>query len=152
MARATEASVPIFVMVDPYGVRGVPITLLRRLLSIDRVEVLLRLMVRDFGRFIDEDNYERPLTLFGGDAWKVGSQAERQDECLLLEFQKAVRPDVALWATPFRVFEHERRTVLYYLVHLTSRDLGMREMKKGDGQEIRRHDVLARRCAFAKAA
>ena len=33
-------------------------------------------------------------------------------------------------ATPFWVFEDERKTVLYYLVHLTNDDLGMREMNK----------------------
>lgn len=130
-AEQRKTKVPIFVMVDPYGVRGVPMTLLRRLLSIDRVEVLLTLMVRDSGRFIDEHNYEKPLTdLFGGDKWKECAQADRRDECLLLKFQEVVRPDIALWATPFRVFEDERRTVLYYLVHLTNNDRGMREMKK----------------------
>jgi hypothetical protein len=88
-------------------------------------------MVRDSGRFIDEDNYVAPLTeLFGGDAWRACSEAERRDECLLLKFQEVVRPNVACWATPFRVFEDERRTVLYYLVHLTNNDVGMREMKK----------------------
>jgi three-Cys-motif partner protein len=130
-AEKQKPAVPIFVMVDPYGVRGVPMTLLQRLLAIDRVEVLLTLMVRDSGRFIDEENYVAPLTeLFGGDAWKACAQAERRDECLLLKFQDVVRPNVALWATPFRVFEDERRTVLYYLVHLTNNDVGMREMKK----------------------
>jgi len=130
-AEKQKPAVPIFVMVDPYGVRGVSMTLLRRLLAIDRVEVLLTLMVRDSGRFIDEDNYVAPLTeLFGGDAWKECAQAERRDECLLLRFQDVVRPNVARWATPFRVFEDERRTVLYYLVHLTNNDVGMREMKK----------------------
>jgi len=36
------------VTVDPYGVRGVPLTLLRRLLAIERVEVMLTFMVRGF--------------------------------------------------------------------------------------------------------
>jgi three-Cys-motif partner protein len=130
-AEKQNPKVPIFVMVDPYGVRGVPMALLQRLLQIDRVEVLLTLMVRDSGRFIDEENYEKPLTdLFGGDAWRQCAGAERRDECLLLKFQEVVRPEVACWATPFRVFEDERRTVLYYLVHLTNNARGMREMKK----------------------
>ena len=38
---------PTFVFVDPYGVRGVPLELLARLLKIDRLEVLLTFMVRD---------------------------------------------------------------------------------------------------------
>jgi hypothetical protein len=118
-------------MVDPYGVRGVELPLLQRLLNNDRLEVLLTLMVRDPARFLKEDNYAEPLTaLFGSEKWKECEQAENRPECLLLRFQDAVRPEIARWATPFRVFEDERRTVLYYLVHLTNNDLGMREMKE----------------------
>ncbi len=130
-AAEQEPAVPLFVMVDPYGVRGVELPLLRRLLSTDRVEVLLTLMVRDPARFLKEGNYAEPLTaLFGGETWRQCEEASNRAECLLLRFQEAVRPNVAQWATPFRVFEDERRTVLYYLVHLTNSDVGMREMKE----------------------
>jgi three-Cys-motif partner protein len=129
-AAKQHPAVPTFVMVDPYGVRGVELPLLRGLLSNDRVEVLLTLMVRDPSRFLKEDNYAEPLTaLFGGETWRECEQVANRAECLLLRFQKVVRPDIARWATPFRVFEDERQAVLYYLVHLTNNDLGMREMK-----------------------
>jgi hypothetical protein len=88
-------------------------------------------MVRDPARFLKEGNYAQPLTaLFGGEAWRACEDAPNRDECLLLRFQEAVRPKVAQWATPFRVFEDAKRTILYYLVHLTNNDLGMREMKE----------------------
>lgn len=129
-ATKQRPAVPIFVMVDPYGVRGVELPLLRELLSNERLEVLLTLMVRDPGRFLKEDNYATPLTaLFGDETWRECEHVANRAECLLLRFQQAVRPDIARWATPFRVFEDERQTVLYYLVHLTNNDLGMREMK-----------------------
>ena len=41
----------------------------------------------------------------------------------------AVMP-TAKHATRFRVYEDEKKTVIYYLVHMTNNDLGMREMKK----------------------
>jgi len=41
-----------------------------------------------------------------------------------------VRDGIARFATPFRVFEDERRQTLYYLVHLTNHALGMRQMKR----------------------
>jgi hypothetical protein len=117
-------------MVDPYGVRGVELPLLSELLSNDRLEILLTLMVRDPSRFLKEANYAEPLTaLFGDDTWRDCEHVANRAECLLLRFQQAVRPDIARWATPFRVFEDERQAVLYYLVHLTNNDLGMREMK-----------------------
>ncbi len=130
-AAKQSPAVPTFVMVDPYGVRGIELSMLRDLMSNSRLEVLLTLMVRDPSRFLKEDNYAEPLTaLFGGEAWRACEQAPNRPECLLLRFQQAVTPAVAQWAMPFRVFEDERRTVLYYLVHLTNHDLGMREMKE----------------------
>jgi three-Cys-motif partner protein len=130
-ARRRHPAAPTFVMIDPYGVKGVELSLLRELLNNARLEVLLTLMVRDPARFLKEGNYAEPLTaLFGGESWKACEDAPNRAECLLLRFQEAVRPDVAQWATPFRVFEDERKTILYYLVHLTNHDLGMREMKE----------------------
>jgi hypothetical protein len=69
---------------------------------------------------------------FGGDAWRacVDPNEHARTECLLLRYQDVVRPDIALYATPFRVFEDERQTPLYYLVHLTNHPLGMRRMKE----------------------
>jgi three-Cys-motif partner protein len=121
---------PTFVMVDPYGVTGVPLDLLARLLSFDRLEVLLTFMVRDPSRFLMEGNYEEPLTaLVGGEAWRDCLNAPQRAECLMLRFREVVRPAIAKHATPFLVYEDARRVPLYYLIHLTNNDLGMREMK-----------------------
>lgn len=122
---------PTFVMVDPYGVKGVKLETLKAMLAFDRVEVLLTFMVRDPARFLREENYAEPLTaLFGGDAWKNCEDSKDRAECLMRCFRDVVVPDVAKYALPFKVFEDEKKTVLYYLVHLTNNDLGMREMKK----------------------
>lgn len=118
-------------MVDPYGVKGVKLETLRQMLAFDRVEVLLTFMVRDPSRFLKEGNYAAPLTaLFGGTAWKDCEDAEDRPACLMRRFREIVVPDVAKYVLPFTVYEDERKTVLYYLVHLTNNDLGMREMKK----------------------
>jgi three-Cys-motif partner protein len=123
---------PTFVMVDPYGVKGVKLDTLKQMLAFDRVEVLLTFMVRDPSRFLKEGNYAEPLTaLFGGTAWKdCEDAASDRPECLMRRFREIVVPAVAKYALPFTVFEDERKTILYYLVHLTNNDLGMREMKK----------------------
>ena len=122
---------PIFVMVDPYGVRGVPLDLIARLMRIDRLEVLLTFMVRDPSRFLIEENYEEPMTaLFGGDTWRQCIDAPNRPECLMLRFQEVVLGGVAKYALPFRVYEDERKTILYFLVHLTNNGLGMRKMKE----------------------
>jgi three-Cys-motif partner protein len=130
-AQKLKTPPPTFVMVDPYGVRGVPLHLLERLLKINRLEILLTFMVRDPSRFLKEENYAEPMTsLFGGDSWKQCEDAQDRPSCLMLRFREAVEAGVAEYALPFRVFEEQKKTPLYYLVHMTNRDLGMREMKK----------------------
>jgi three-Cys-motif partner protein len=122
---------PTFVMVDPYGVRGVTLDTLRRLLAFDRLEVLLTFMVRDPARFLMEENYEQPMSaLFGGESWRDCIDAANRAECLMLRFREVVLDGVAKHATPFLVYEDERRLPLYYLIHLTNSNLGMREMKE----------------------
>jgi len=125
--------IPTFVFVDPFGFTGVPLQVIKALMSVDRVEVLLTFMARDMSRFLTLDAVEETLNeFFGGDAWRacVDPDEEGRTECLLLRYQEVVRPGTALYATPFRVFEDERQTPLYYLVHLTNNTLGMRRMKE----------------------
>src|SRR2546428_3177144 len=100
-------------------------------MSFDRLEVLLTFMVRDPSRFLMEGNYEEPLTaLFGGEAWRVCIDTENRAKSLMLRFRDVVRPSIAKHATPFLVYEDARKVPLYYLIHLTNNDLGMREMKE----------------------
>ncbi len=123
-------SPPTFIMVDPYGIKGIRLETLRRLLSFDRVEVFLTFMVRDPARHI-EGNYEPALTaLFGGDAWRKCVDDPNRTECLMRTFQEVVTRDAAAYVLPYKVHEDESKTVLYYLVHLTNNDLGMRVMKE----------------------
>jgi three-Cys-motif partner protein len=130
-AEKQRPSPPTFVMVDPYGVRGVKLTTLKRLLAIKRTEVLLTFMVRDPARFLQEPNYEVPMTeLFGGTAWRECETALDRASCLMLAFRQAVVGTAAKYVTTFKVFEDSKRVPLYYLVHLTNNDLGMREMKE----------------------
>jgi three-Cys-motif partner protein len=129
--KKQDPSPPTFVMVDPYGVRGVRLDTLRELLTFDRLEILLTFMVRDPARFLKEENYAAPLTeLFGGDTWRECEESENRPVCLMLRFREVVMPGVAEYTIPFRVFEDEKRTPLYYLIHMTNNDLGMRKMKE----------------------
>jgi three-Cys-motif partner protein len=132
---------PVFWTADPYGFRGVPLNAVRELMSLPRSEVLVTFMVRDMRRFLGEPNFEVPLTeFFGGEAWRdclAHEEADDRESCLLLTYSRLIRSGVARFATPFRVFEDERRQTLYYLVHLTNNALGMREMKKAMIKESR---------------
>lgn len=128
-----RGTIPTFAFVDPFGFTGVPLEVIKALMSVNHVEVLLTFMARDMSRFLTLDAIEETLKeFFGGDAWRacVDPDEQARTECLLLRYQEIIRPEVALYATPFRVFEDERQTPLYYLVHLTNHPLGMRRMKE----------------------
>jgi three-Cys-motif partner protein len=128
-----RGTIPTFAFVDPFGFTGVPLEVIKALMSVNHVEVLLTFMARDMSRFLTLDTVEEALNeFFGGDVWRacVDPDEDARTECLLLRYQDVVRPDIALYATPFRVFEDERQSPLYYLVHLTNHPLGMRRMKE----------------------
>lgn len=128
-AKAEKRPPPTFVMVDPYGVKGVRLETMRELLSFDRVEIFLTFMVRDPARFME--GYDQALTaLFGGDAWRGCIGASDRPECLMRTFQSVVTKDAAEFVLPYKVHEDEKKTILYYLVHLTNNDRGMRVMKE----------------------
>jgi three-Cys-motif partner protein len=129
-AKTQNPPPPTFVMIDPYGVKGVSLETMRQLLEFDRLEILLTFMVRDPARFL-EANYDEALTaLFGGSAWRECESAADRPECLMRRFREVVTKDAATYALPYKVHEDESKTVLYYLVHLTNKDLGMRVMKE----------------------
>ncbi len=132
--RALSWVPPVFWTADPYGFRGVPLTVVKELMSLPRSEVMLTFMVRDMRRFLGEESHEAPLNeLFGGDAWRACLQlspGEQREQKLLLTYSELVRENVARFATPFRVFEDDRAQTLYYLIHLTNEPLGMRKMKE----------------------
>lgn len=125
---------PVFWTADPFGFRGVPLTVIRRLMATERWEVMITFMVRDMRRFLAQENFQVPLDeFFGGDAWRgcleLGPDEDREQK-LLLTYSEVIRESVADFATPFRVFEDDRTQTLYYLIHLTNSPLGMRKMKE----------------------
>lgn len=125
---------PVFWTADPFGFRGVPLEVVRRLMAADRWEVMITFMVRDMRRFLAEENFEAPLNeFFGNDVWKACLEleaGENREQKLLLTYSQIVRESIATYATPFRVFEDDRTQTLYYLIHLTNSPLGMRKMKE----------------------
>ena len=62
---------PAFVMIDPFGVAGVKMSTIARLLENPRTEVYVSFMYEPMTRFIDHQNFEPHLDeLFGSDNWR----------------------------------------------------------------------------------
>ena len=86
-------------------------------------------MVRDPARFL-EGNSDDADGIVWGRRFGVSAEADDRTECLMRTFQDVVTGEIANYVLPYKVHEDEKQTVLYYLVHLTNNDLGMRVMKE----------------------
>ena len=113
MLRKAPLIPPVFWTADPSGFRGIPLDVARELMSLPRSELMITFMVRDIRRFIGEMNHEAPLSeLFGGESWRSCLELEGEEtreEKLLLTYSGLIRDGIASFATPFRVFEDDRR-------------------------------------------
>lgn len=68
---------PAFVMIDPFGVKGNPMSLVERVLSNPKSECFISFMYEPVRRWINSPEFEPHLTaLFGSDEWK---------ECLTID-------------------------------------------------------------------
>ena len=64
---------PAFVMIDPFGVSGTPMSVIGRILENPKSEVYISFMYRDINRFRAHPNFEKHLDqLFGCSEWKQG--------------------------------------------------------------------------------
>lgn len=64
---------PAFVMVDPFGVKDYPMSLIKRLLTSGKVELYISFMYEWIDRFKSTPEFETHLTeLYGTDEWKAG--------------------------------------------------------------------------------
>ena len=64
---------PAFVMIDPFGVSGTPMSVIGRILENPKSEVYISFMYRDINRFKKHPNFEKHLDqLFGCSEWRQG--------------------------------------------------------------------------------
>ena len=80
-----EAMAPAFVMIDPFGVKGTPMPVIRRILGNPRCEVYVTFMWDSINRFLDTPEFETHLTdLFGTSEWKEASGLEAEERRAVL--------------------------------------------------------------------
>lgn len=72
-----ERLAPAFVMIDPFGVSGTPMRIVRRILSNPKAEIYASFMYEAINRFKATPEFERHLTdLFGCEDWRAGIDIE----------------------------------------------------------------------------
>lgn len=122
---------PAFVMVDPFGVKGLPLSLLERIAESDRSELLVSVMYESMSRFISTPEFEPHLdSLFGTPAWRDAiSMDPRLKKMFLRELYSAQLRAIGMpYVRSFELRDEGNRTE-YFLVFGTHHLDGLRAMK-----------------------
>ena len=110
--RVGDRMAPSFWFVDPFGFTGVSFATIERIMSMNRSEVFITLMVRDIGRFLRRDDLDDTFgRLFGTGEWRdiVGSAvAGGQKERRLRDLYVARLRSIGCEVTVFRVSMDEK--------------------------------------------
>ncbi len=123
---------PTLALVDPFGIGGVPLDLLHRLMGHRKSEMLVTLMVEPINRFKDRPEFVEPMTELLGDAeWRrliaEGSTPEERLDAITAAYSRRLEAGgrkVVGW--PMIKTDGHR---IYDMVFATSNIQGMRKIK-----------------------
>lgn len=126
---------PSLVFIDPFGVSGLPMGLVRRVLATPSCEVLINVMTGYMHRFIAAPEFEKPLdSIFGVRDWRAARDLAGRDRVEFLRrlyLAELTRADVAGRARYARLFSMLNRSnqPIYDLVFATNHKTGIDKMK-----------------------
>ena len=122
---------PAFVMVDPFGVSGIPLDLMRRLLGNPKCELYITLMKTWINRFRNLREYEAALMeLYGDDSWRGLVELPEGDERVLgfLDlYESKLRASGASFVQRFNLYREN--AFVYSIFFATNHRLGCARMK-----------------------
>lgn len=135
MKASGKQLAPSLVFIDPFGVSGVPMDLVRRILAAPSCEVLVNFMTGYAHRFIASPEFEPHLdAIFGTERWRDGkalSGHARVDFLRRLYIDELSRNNTSGGARYVRAFSmlNTSSQPIYDLVFATNHPLGIDRMK-----------------------
>ena len=123
---------PAFVMVDPFGVKGLPLALLRRLATFPKTELLVTFIYESMSRFLGSDEFEPHLdNLFGTSEWRqaMNLHGDRKKEFLSDLYARQLGSIGMEYVRLFEMKDAGNRTE-YFLAFATHHTEGLRVMKE----------------------
>lgn len=140
---------PAFVMIDPFGVKGNPMSLVERVLSNPKSECFISFMYEPVRRWISSSEFEPHLTsLFGTDEWKgcfALDDAEGKRRFLHSLYKSCLKRHGAKFVVNFGLWRGNRH--VYSIFFASGHEKGCDLMKKAiwkivpDGSfDFRGHD------------
>lgn len=123
---------PTFAFIDPFGWAGVPLSLIKKILSFPRCEVLVNFMYEEINRFLGHPDQEKNLDgLFGTTSWRgltsVQGKVERRTA-----IHGLYRDQLQQAAKYVRSFEMRNKhdSTDYFLFFATQNIKGLMKMKE----------------------
>jgi three-Cys-motif partner protein len=134
LSESGRALAPALVMVDPFGPKGLPMALLKRIAANPHSELLISLMYEPIARFRRQLEFERHLdALYGTPQWRdVQAQTEasgRRDFLHALYVEQLKNEAGLKFVTSFELRDSGNR-VEYFLIHATNNIEGLKAMKE----------------------
>jgi len=123
---------PTFCFIDPFGFSGVPFTLVRRILSQPRCEVLITFMANAINRWLEhpEANVrEHIVELFGSDEASRIARRRGDRVAALRDLYQRQLSSVARFVRYFEMRDEQDRTI-YFLFFAGNHRLGHAKMKE----------------------
>lgn len=124
---------PTFAFIDPFGFKGAPFRLVKRLMENERTEVFINIMVDFVNRFVEHPlDIERQhiKDLLGASDEEIESVINSEDR--ISAFRHLYQKKLLSCAKFVRYFEmrDERNKVIYYLFFASNHPLGHKKMKE----------------------
>lgn len=134
LERERKVLAPAFVFIDPFGVTGVPLSLISRIMKNPRCEVLITFMYEELNRFIKTESLWTAATgLFGNEDWRavLSVTGARQRESILHGiYQTQLRAAAGIrYVLSFKM-KNRSNTTDYFLFFGTNHILGLKKMKE----------------------
>ncbi|MBI5374205.1 MAG: three-Cys-motif partner protein TcmP [Candidatus Schekmanbacteria bacterium] len=125
---------PAFVFIDPFGFSGIPFSLIQRIMSNKKCEVLINFMYEDINRFIkDKKLWPRFIETFGTDLWKkVIFEKNPKERMSLLHniYEQQLEQKAGIkYVRSFKMINRSNKTD-YFLFFGTNDLTGLKKMKE----------------------
>ncbi|SMB96429.1 three-Cys-motif partner protein [Thermanaeromonas toyohensis ToBE] len=131
LEKQQQTLAPSFVFVDPFGLSGVPLQLIAKILRYPSCEVLFNFMYDAVNRWC-ETHENKTTLLFGTDEWKkvlsLTCPQERKQFLTNLYVSQLQKATGHRYVRSFEIKDKNNRTK-YFLIFSTNRIEGLKEMK-----------------------
>ena len=140
---------PTFAFIDPFGWNGIPLSVLKQIMSYDRCEIFITFMYEELNRFLRHpDQSENFDKLFGTEEWRqagVHQDPQFRKRFVLNLYRNQLRNEVAKFVSYFEM-KNDKNATKYLLFHATNHLKGVVKMKEA----MWRADPSGR-CTFSDA-